>query len=84
MEKGDPRKIPVLDLNQAAFQFLYGNEPELIMQGSRGAFFFVADDKFFDLSERYNGNEAVRCLDFVNAQRQLKSRLMAAKGRLPR
>ncbi len=75
-----PRKISVLDLNLSAFQMYHGNDPVIEMQGSRAAFMFNADDKFFELSERYNRNELIPALDFVNCQRQLKSKLMAMKG----
>lgn len=73
-------RIPILDLNQAAFQFMHGNIPELELNGTRITFLFTPDDAFFKLSARYNSNEPVPCLDLVNAQRQLRSMMMAAKG----
>lgn len=79
MKKSSPKKIPILDLNHSAFQKHHDNEPELEMQGSRGVFMFKPDDKFFELSARYNRNEPVPVLDFVNCQRQLKAQLMALK-----
>lgn len=79
MKNASPKKIPILDLNHSAFQKYHKNEPELEMQGSRGVFMFNADNKFFDLSARYNQNEPVPVLDFVNCQRQLKAQLMALK-----
>jgi hypothetical protein len=75
------RRIPVLDLNQSAFQKYHDNNPEIEMQGTRGVFLFNADNEFFDLSARYNQNEDVPVLDLVNYQRQLKAQLMALKGR---
>jgi len=44
------------------------------------ALLFNADNTFYELSARYNSNEPVNVLDFVNAQRQLKARMFALKG----
>lgn len=81
-EKGLPvRKIPVLDIpGLSAFQFYHDNEPELEMQGTRAVALFVADDRFYELSERYNRNEPVKVLDFCNKQRQLKAKMFSLKG----
>jgi hypothetical protein len=65
------RKIPILDLNLSAFQHLHGNTPELVNQGGRVVFMFDTDDTFYRLSELYNSNMSVDCLDFVNAQSDL-------------
>jgi hypothetical protein len=80
MKKSQLQKISILDLNLSAFQMYHGNNPTIEMQGSRGVFLFNTDDRFFDLSERYNRNEPIPSLDFVNCQRQLKARLMTLKG----
>jgi hypothetical protein len=74
------RKIPILDLNLSAFQHLHGNTPELVNQGGRVVFLFNADDAFYKLSELYNLNVPINCIDFVNAQRELKSKMLSMKG----
>jgi hypothetical protein len=74
------RKIPILDLNLSAFQHLHGNTPELVSQGGRVVFMFDSDDNFYKLSELYNNNISVAVLDMVNAQRELKSKMLSMKG----
>lgn len=74
-----PAKIPILDLNHSAFQHFKGNSPTLELQGGRVVFCFDPTETFYRLSARYNGNEPVPCLDFVNAQRQLKAMMLALK-----
>lgn len=74
------RKIPVLDIpGLSSFQFYHGNEPELELQGARAVALFVADDKFYELSERFNRNEAVNVMDYCNKQRQLKAKMFSLK-----
>ena len=75
------RKIPVLDVpGLSSFQYLHGNSPELVLQGTRVVCMFNADQTFYDLSEWFNRNEPVNVLDFLNAQRQLKAKMFALKG----
>ena len=77
------RKIPVLDIpGLSSFQYLQGNPPELVSQGTRVVCMFNADQTFYDLSERFNRNEPVSVLDFLNAQRQLKAKMFALKGQI--
>ncbi len=76
-EKG---KVPIFDLNFAAFQQLHGNPPELDLHESRVTFTFTPNRAFFELSERYNSNEPVKVLDFVNAIRLIRSMMMSLKG----
>jgi hypothetical protein len=78
-------KIPVLDINGlGSFQHLHGNEPEMQMQGTRVTLLFNADQKFYELSEKFNRNTPVNVLDFVNAQRQLKAKMFSMKGNIVR
>jgi hypothetical protein len=78
--KKAPDRIPVLDLNLSAFQRLHGNSPQLVLQAGRVIFMFDADATFYRLSELYNSNIAVNCLDLVNAQRELRAMMMSLKG----
>jgi hypothetical protein len=80
-KKSIPSKIPVHDLNFSAYQLLHGNVPDLIMQGTRVIFLFNADDAFQQLSERYNQNETVKVLDFVNTTRQLRAMMLSMRNR---
>ena len=74
-------KIPVLDIpGHGAFQYLHGNDPDMAANGSRIMLLFNADQTFYELSARYNSNETVNVLDFVNAQRQLKARMFSMKA----
>lgn len=81
MKANIPNKIPILDLNFSAFQLLHGNPPELILQGNRVIFMFNSDDTFYQLSARYNDNETVNVLDFVNATRQLRAMMFSMRRR---
>ena len=75
------KKIPVLDIpGLGAFQFLYENEPEMELNGTRITLLFNADDLFYTLSERFSNNEPVPVLAFLNAQRQLKAKMFALRG----
>lgn len=75
-----PKKIPILDVpGLGAFQYLHGNTPEMVKQGTRVTLLFDADEKFYVLSARFNNNEPVPILDFLNAQRQLKAKMFAMK-----
>jgi len=73
-------KIPILDLHLAAFMKLHGNSPELEVQGDRVIFLFNANEVFYRLSAKYNSNQDVAILDYVNALRQLKSMMLSMKG----
>lgn len=72
-------KITIFDINQSAFLALQGLEPELVMQSGRVVFSFPADADYFRLSDAYNANLEVRCLDFVKSLRMLRSKMMNAK-----
>jgi hypothetical protein len=76
-----PPKVPILDIpGHCSFQYLYGNDPEFSMNGTRVTAFFIADEKFYELAARFNNNEPVNVLDFLNAQRQLKARMFSMKA----
>lgn len=78
--KSTLQKIPILDLPFAAYNLMNGNEPELQIQGTRVIFIFDADNTFNTLSTRYNSNETVPVLDFVNATRQLRAKMFSMRG----
>jgi hypothetical protein len=74
------KRIPVYDLNFSAFLHMHGNTPELLLQGKRVSFMFKSDDAFYNYSERYNNNETVNVLDYVNAIRQLRAMMLSLRG----
>lgn len=78
--KTPPQKIPILDLTGlTSFQRLHANPYELVMQGSRGVAMFDANDKFYEIAEKFNRNEPVAVIDFLQAQREVKAELMTLK-----
>jgi hypothetical protein len=78
--KTPSRKIPLLDLTGlTAFQRLHGNRYEMVMQGNRGVAMFEADETFYELAEKFNRNEPVQVIDFIQAQREVKAELMTLK-----
>ena len=77
-----PKKIPVLDIRGlGTFQYYHSNEPEMEMNGSRITLLFDNNNLFYELSARFNSNEHVPVLDFLNCQRQLTAKMFAMKGR---
>lgn len=74
-------KIPIFDLNLAAFHLLNNNSPTLELQGTRVTFLFNPDDIFYKLSALYNSNSPVNIVDYVNCQRQLRAMMFAKKGK---
>jgi hypothetical protein len=78
--KNQRQKIPIFDLNLAAFQHLHGNTPELELQGTRVIFLFNPNDMFYKISGIYNSNTSVNVLDFVNSQRQLRAMMLSMRG----
>ncbi len=75
----NPKTISILDLNTAAFVSLQGLEPELSMRGNRVVFNFPADSEFYRLSSLYNDNSSVGCLDFVQAIKKLRGKMLSMK-----
>jgi hypothetical protein len=73
-------KVPILDINLAAFLLLKGQHPKLVNQGGRVVFLFDADETFTRLSEAYNRNEAVGVADYATMLRALRSRMIQARG----
>ncbi|MDA8103911.1 MAG: hypothetical protein M0Z71_00880 [Nitrospiraceae bacterium] len=79
-EVDPPRKIPVLDiLGFGTFLSYNGKDDEMVMTGTRASLLYEADAKFYELAERYNKNERVNVLDFLNCQRQMKARMVGMK-----
>lgn len=80
MKRPTSRKVPILDIpGLSSFQYMHGNEPEMIMQGTRVICLFNPDEIFYRLAEKFNSNEPVNVLDFLNAQRQLRARMLSMK-----
>lgn len=79
MAKGSSQKISQLDIHQASFQAMNGNEPDLELQGGRVVFVFQANEDFYRLSSLYNDNSPVNVLDFVNALRKLRAKMLSLK-----
>ena len=76
------RKIPILDIpGLGTFQLLHGNDPEMVINGTRVTLLFKADETFYDLSARFSNNEKINVIDFLNSQRQLKARMLSMKAR---
>jgi hypothetical protein len=78
--KKPSQKIPILDLTGlTSCQRYHGNPYELVMQGTRGVAMFEANEKFYEISEKFNRNELIPVIDFLQAQREVKAELMALK-----
>jgi hypothetical protein len=72
-------QISILDLNTTAFLSMHGLEPELSMQGGRVVFNFPANSEFYRLSSLYNDNSIVGCLDFVQAIKKMRGKMLSMK-----
>lgn len=73
------QQISILDLNTSAFLSMHGLEPELSMQGGRVVFNFPAGEEFYRLSSLYNDNLSVGCLDFVQAIKKMRGKMLSMK-----
>lgn len=74
------QKIPILDLTGlTSYQRYHGNIYELVMQGTRAVAMFAADNAFYEIAEKFNRNEPIPVIDFLQAQREVKAELMALK-----
>jgi hypothetical protein len=75
-----PQYITEFDLNKTAFYESIGLNAEVIPDYSgRVSFRVPANNLFFELTERWNNNEPIPCLDFANEIRKLRARMLAAK-----
>lgn len=77
--KKELQKIPIFDLNFAAFQIMHGNNPTLVKQGNRVICLFKPDDNFYHLSALYHSNTQINILDFVAALRQIRSMVLTLR-----
>lgn len=82
MSKVLVQRISQLDIHQASFQAMNGNEPDLELQGGRVVFVFQADEDFYRISSLYNDNSPVNILDFVNALRKLRAKMLSLKDKV--
>jgi hypothetical protein len=73
-------KIPIFDINTAAYLELSNIAPELTLQGTRVVFEFPATDRVFKLLSEYQSNPSVPVLDYVNVLRRLRSRMLSMRG----
>lgn len=73
-------KIPLIDLNQAAFHVFHGMEYDIEVRGNTAFFLFDNDSLFNELSNRYFSNENIGVLGFVKTLRKLRSCMYAAKA----
>jgi hypothetical protein len=79
MGKASIQRISQLDIHHASFQDMNGNEPGLELQGGRVVFVWEATEDFYRLSSLYNDNSPVNVLDFVNALRRLRAKMLSLK-----
>ncbi len=76
------KKIPILDIpGLGSYQFYHGNKGTWEFNGTRATLLFDADEKFYELCQRYQKNDSVKVCDFVSVQRQLKAEMMSLKSR---
>ncbi len=75
-----PKAIPILDLTGlTSYHRLNKNSYDLVMQGTRGVAMFEPNKRFYEIMERFNRNEPVNVIDFLQAQREVKAELMSLK-----
>jgi hypothetical protein len=80
-EKGTVKdKIPVFDINTAAYLELRDTPPELTMQGTRVVFEFEASETVYRLLREYQSNPSVPIIDYVNVLRRLRARMLSMRG----
>lgn len=72
--------IPVFDIHAAAYLELNNTPPTLTLQGTRVIFEFPCTRKVYGLLKDYQENPSIPVLDFVNALRKLRAKMLAMKG----
>jgi hypothetical protein len=68
-------KIPIFDINIAAFLKMKGHTPEFTKNGTRVVFEFAATQEIYDDMRDYQTNATVPVIDFVTALRFLRSKM---------
>jgi hypothetical protein len=75
-----PNFIDEHDLNKSAHHSNYGLDCDVIVDHTgRASFRFPANRRYFELTDMWNNNEPIPCLDFANEIRKLRARMMSAK-----
>ena len=74
------RRIPILDIYQASFLALQGNNPVLCKRGNRVVFEFPGTDEILKLLEMYNTNPSIRLLEYVGHLRRLRAQMLSMRG----
>ncbi len=72
-------KVPINDLYVAAFLLLHSIEPELTIVGTRVIFEFPANESIYRLLRQYECNPDIKALDFSQAIRRLRGRMLAER-----
>jgi hypothetical protein len=75
----EPRKLPIWDINVAAYLKLHKISVDLHKTGSRVVFEIPATDDTYRLMELYQENPPVNVLDFVSVLRELRGRMVALR-----
>jgi len=74
-----PRKLPIWDINVAAYLKLHKISVDLHKTGSRVVFEIPATDDAYRLMELYQENPPVNVLDFVSVLRELRGQMMSQR-----
>ena len=72
-------EIPLHDVYLSAFLALRGQEPAIVLSGSRAVFMFQSDEALNKLMREYNEGAPVSVAEYANAVRRLRSRMMAVR-----
>jgi len=75
----EEKKLPILDIYQAAYLALKGIEPKLRKEGSRVVFTFRASSAVLERLRMYNLNPSLPILDYVAEVRRLRSQMVSMR-----
>jgi len=75
----EEKKLPIIDIYQAAYLALKGTEPKLRKEGKHVVFVFPGTQEVMERLNIYNLNLPVKILDYVDQLRRLRSQMVSMR-----
>jgi hypothetical protein len=73
------KRLPLYDINQAAFLEFKGTSSTLTKQGSRVVFEFPSTAQTYELLREYQDNPSISLLDYVAVLRRLRAKMLEVR-----
>ena len=69
-----------LDIYLATWLHIHNIPPQLEINNNRVLFFFPSTDQVYRIVSEFNSNNSAPILDYVTAYKELRHRMLAARG----